>query len=542
MSHPRTQATDTGVVFPMGEGSTLRSSTGTARKVLAAALEPLDARQAAQVRAEPQWRLNYPAYFRRLVQGALSQPGQAVPSARQGLDAAMNELRWSHDGQDEPLSAVVTRLTEAHAPQAPKAPPTFETRTLTGRQGAPEAAHPLAIPYKGRMLSGQALADQARAWAVRGIIEASAAEALIRCVDNPQWFDLSDRTMVLLGAASEAGPLKTISRWRANIVAVDLPRPAAWHRIAAIVEGGNSVVHVPLKAGPCAADWTQRAGADLLKDLPEIATWVRGFKGPLDVAAHGYADGERHVRLAAAMDVIQAVACHDHQDSTLAFMATPTDVYAIPQATAAASMDNFRQRPWLSKVLQAQLALFTGKRFFQPNITRLVPTPANTKYAVVDGLVIQQGPNYALAKRLQQWRGLVARASGHQVSINVAPPTETSSVLSNRAIAAGYRAADVFGVEVFQPETTTALMAALWVHDLRTGNETDHASAPSAHPMDLIAQGACHGGFWGVGYRPRTALPFVAGLGLLRGVVASARRALKPRRLSGKGRSAPAAS
>ena len=539
MSHPSSQATETGVVFPKGRDSQLRTSTGTAKKVLAAALAPLDAQRAAQLQTEPQWRLNYPAYFRRLVQSALSQPEQAVPSAQRGLDAAMNDLCWSRDGHEVPLSEMVARLTNEPALQAA---PTLETKTLKGRHGMAEVSHPLSIPYKGKMLCGQALAQQARAWAVRGIIEASAAEALIRCVDNPQWFDLSDRTMVLLGAASEAGPLKMLCRWHANIVAVDLPRPAAWKRIAAIVEGGNSVVHVPLMAANPAVDWTERAGADLLKDLPEIATWVRGFKGPLDVAAHGYADGERHVRLAAAMDVIQAVACHDHQDSTLAFMATPTDVYAIPQATAAASMDNFRNRPWLSKVLQAQLALFTGKRFFQPNITRLVQTPANTKYAVVDGLVIQQGPNYALAKRLQQWRGLVARSSGHQVSINVAPPTETTSVLSNRAIAAGYRAADVFGVEVFQPETTTALMAALWVHDLRTSNETDHASAPSAHPMDLIAQGACHGGFWGVGYRPRTALPFVAGLGLLRGVSASIKRALKQRRFSGRGRSAPAAS
>lgn len=539
MSHQRTQATETGVVFPMGEDSQLRTSTSTAKKVLAAALGPLDAQAAAQVQGEAQWRLNYPGYFRHLVLGALSQPDQAVSSARRGLDATMDALCWAVDGQDIPLSAMVAQLTHEPTPRATSA---FETRTLTGRHGPAEISHPLAIPYKGKLLCGQALAEQARAWAVRGIIEASAAQALIRCVDNPQWFDLSDRTLVLLGAASEAGPLRTLSRWHANIVAVDLPRPDAWKRIAAIVEGGNSVVHVPLMASNPSADWTARAGADLLKELPQITTWIRSFKGPLDVAAHAYADGERHVRLAAAMDVIQAVACHDHQDSTLAFMATPTDVYAIPQSTAAASMDNFRNRPWLSKVLQAQLSLFTGKRFFQPNIDALVQTPTNAKYAVVDGLVIQQGPNYALAKRLQQWRGLVARASGHQVSLNVAPPTETSSVLSNRAIAAGYRAADVFGVEVFQPETTTALMAALWVHDLRTGNETDHASAPSAHPLDLIAQGACHGGFWGVGYRPRTALPFVAGLGLLRGVVASIKRAMKRRRFSGKAVRVPAAS
>ncbi len=41
-------------------------------------------------------------------------------------------------------------------------------------------------------------------WLDAGVIEPSHAEALIACVEHPEWFDLSDRTMVLFGAASEA--------------------------------------------------------------------------------------------------------------------------------------------------------------------------------------------------------------------------------------------------------------------------------------------------------------------------------------------------
>lgn len=526
MSHSSPQAPTQGVVFPISDDSQQRSSTPVATKVLAAALAPLDQAESRRLQLEGQWRSNYPRYFRHWVDGALGKPHAVVQSARSGLATAMDSLRWSSEGRDISLNELITRLGSEAATT------TLQTHTLTGRHTMPEGTHPLAIPYKGRLLSGTALAEQARAWAVRGIIEASAAKALIDCVDNPQWFDLSDRTLVLLGAGSEAGPLKTLSRWRANIVAVDLPRPQAWKRIAAIVEAGNSVVHIPLSEGNTGADWTERAGVDLLQDLPDIARWMRGFKGPLDVAAHGYADGERHLRLAAAMDVLQAVACHDHPQTTLAFMATPTDVYAVPQSTAATSMARYRHRPLLSKALQGALAFMTGSRFFRPNVESLVSTSSNAKAAVVDSLVIQQGPNYALAKRLQQWRALAAQASGHPVSINVAPPTETSSVLSNRAIAAGYRAADVFGVEVFEPDTTTALMAALWVHDLRTADATTTSqAAPTAgHPLDLISRGACHGGFWSVSYCPRTALPFVAGLGLLRGFAASIRRAIRSAR------------
>jgi hypothetical protein len=53
-----------------------------------------------------------------------------------------------------------------------------------------------------------------------------------------------------------------------------------------------------------------------------------------------------------------------------------------------------------------------------------------------DSLVPQQGPNYALAKRLHRWRAATARRAGTTVSMNVAPPTRTRSVVKNRALAA----------------------------------------------------------------------------------------------------------
>src|SRR5262249_60393369 len=68
-----------------------------------------------------------------------------------------------------------------------------------------------------------------------------------------------------------------------------------------------------------------------------------------------------------------------------------------------------------------------------------------------DSLVPQQGPNYALAKRLQRWRAAVAREAGTTVSLNVAPPTRTRSVMKNRTLAAAYAGAHRFRGEVFEP-------------------------------------------------------------------------------------------
>ena len=36
-------------------------------------------------------------------------------------------------------------------------------------------------------------------------------------------------------------------------------------------------------------------------------------------------------------------------------------------------------------------------------------------YGIADCLVVEQGPNYALAKRIQQWRATLARHQGQRV-------------------------------------------------------------------------------------------------------------------------------
>ena len=125
-----------------------------------------------------------------------------------------------------------------------------------------------------------------------------------------------------------------------------------------------------------------------------------------------------------------------------------------------------------------------------------------------DSLVPQQGPNYALAKRLQRWRAAVARDAGTKVSMNVAPPTRTRSVTKNRALAAAYAGAHRFGVEVFEPATSNVLMAALLVHDLHTGGGPAHD-----HQWQDEAYGAVHGGLWRTAYAPRSALGLAALLG-----------------------------
>ena len=259
-------------------------------------------------------------------------------------------------------------------------------------------------------------------------------------------------------------------------------------------------VTFPLRPGdqPLSA----RAGGDLLHDLAAVTRWVAELDGPLVIGNYVYADGETNVRVSMAVDALTRHVIDDRgaADVALAFLATPTDVFAVPGAAVARSVDKYAHRR-TSKVLRVPLRTISGGRLLRRNY---VP---GQDPGINDSVVLQQGPNYLLAKRLQRWRATAYRADGGLVSLKVAPPTRTRSVVKNRALAAAYAGAHRFGIEVFEPGTANTLMAALLVHDLRTGSPAQPA------PWQDEAYAAAHGGLWTSAYDPRSALGLAALLG-----------------------------
>jgi hypothetical protein len=251
---------------------------------------------------------------------------------------------------------------------------------------------------------------------------------------------------------------------------------------------------------PDEADLAPRAGLDLAADIPAVADWLAAIEGPLVLGNYVYADGAANVRVASAVDALTVRLQAARPDVALAFLATPTDVFAVPPDAVAESHQRFADRPMAMKLARAT----SGGRLFRS----AYPPGSGEGPGINDSMIAQQGPNYVLAKRVQRWRATLARQAGSTVSLNVAPPTRTRSVLKNRALAAAYVGAPRFGVETFDPATTRTLMAALLVHDLCAG-----PGSPRAHPWQDEAHAAAHGGLWRIPYAPRSALPVAAVLG-----------------------------
>ena len=319
---------------------------------------------------------------------------------------------------------------------------------------------------------------------------------------NPDWLRADGFTVAVLGAGAEMGPLRALLRWGARVVAVDLPRPDIWERVLEAAHTGAGTLLLPIPPGTAEAD-PAVAGADLLSDAPVgggLADRPGRAGWPSATTSTPTAPPTCGWRWRSTRSSTRLLAARD--DVALAFLATPTDVFAVPAEAVRQSAAGYASRSTRAKALGRPLRAVSAGRLMRRNYL------PDADPGINDSLVPQQGPNYALAKRLQRWRATVARDAGTMVSLHVAPPTRTRSVVKNRALAAAYAGAHRFGVEVFEPATSNVLMAALLVHDLHTGGGPAHEQ-----PWQDEAYAAVHGGLWRAPYAPRSALGLAALLG-----------------------------
>jgi hypothetical protein len=310
--------------------------------------------------------------------------------------------------------------------------------------------------------------------------------------------------------------------------AEELADPRIWRRLLAAARTSPGRLDVPVAARPAGASDGARgrllaaadpddaalatvAGADVLTDTPAVVEWLAALEGRYTLGTYVYADGATHARAAVAVDALTAEILRRRDDVDLAFLATPTDAFVVPPEAVADSRTRYGSRSGSSRVG----GVLSAGRLFAPNYPDDLVLPDGGLVGLNDSLVRQQGPNYALAKRVQRWRAVHERAAGRRVSLNVAPATRTRSVLRNRVLAAAYAGAHRFGVDVFEPQTSNTLLAALLVHDLRNPSAPADPATPLGDPSELIWQGAAHGGLWRTAYAPRSVLGIAVGAGLL---------------------------
>ena len=465
--------------FPALDGS--RSTTATGRAILADAARVQDRRLAERIESAGNWRADYLSFLGALTEACAVTPESSLAISQAGLASMRARMVFERGGETLELERGL-RVVGGESLQ------TGEIR------GTAEPVRELSVPYRGDQLRGRELEAQLERWVGSSVVEPSFAVAIRRVIEHPEWLALPGRRVAVIGAGAEMGPLEPLSRWGAHVIAIDIPDEHVWNRITEVIRRGAGRVTIPL-----AADGMP--GLDVVRSLPETRTWLGHAAGAdqLVLGMYAYADGGAHVCVTAAVDALAGELLERRGDTALAYLATPTDAFVVPDDAVAEARAAYAGRG-LRRVLQAPLRALSLGRLFAPAY------PGTS--TVADVLVAQQGPNYALAKRIQRWRGITADAEGFTVSFNVAPATWTRSVTKNRVLAAAYAGARHFGIEIFEPATSRVLMAALLVHDL-------HRQPPRGrHPEGLFSEGAAHGGLWRAAYQPRSVLGVAALTGL----------------------------
>jgi hypothetical protein len=492
-------ASDAGVVFPLVDGE--RSTLATGRQVVAMSTRRVDTAIHEAARDEPDWRNRYVRHFREVTRLSAQQHSPLIAS--DGLTSVYQQFRYLRHGAELSIDDALA-VPRAHY---------LRGWSIQG-DGQRASQSELSVPYRGSRLQGDTLRRALDDWLARGTAEPSFVEAIATSMDNHEWFDLSGTTFVVLGAGSEMGPLRSLLRWGAHVVAIDLPNVDVWRNIIAWARHSPGRLTVPLHGSlPITSSDNELArsiGVDVVTQTPEVCAWLSQLPGPFVIGDYVYAPGSVHVRTSVAVDAIVKHLLTIRNDVGLAYLATPTDIYAVPSSIVEYSQRRNKE----ASALVISARGLSGGRFYRPNYTTTESTASGLRYGIVDALVPQQGPNYALAKRIQRWRAHHVRSQGVFVSINVAPATRTRSVVRHRLLAAAYAGAHRFGLEIFSPATSSTLMAALLVHDVRNESSIAHPEVPLDEPYHLFVEEAMHGGMWRAPYAPRSVLGMAAAMGM----------------------------
>ena len=148
--------------------------------------------------------------------------------------------------------------------------------------------------------------------------------------------------------------------------------------------GGCSV---PVRRRSRAGDrWPRRAGVDLIPTCPPSPPGSSRLDGRLVLGNYVYADGATNVRVSTAVDALTVRLQAARPDTALAFLATPTDVFAVPARSSTRSARAYAARRTAPRWSAARCGRCRGGRLLRRNY---VP---GAHPGISDSLVAAAGP------------------------------------------------------------------------------------------------------------------------------------------------------
>ncbi|GAB5363818.1 hypothetical protein AAMO2058_000915800 [Amorphochlora amoebiformis] len=512
-----------GILFPLINGQ--RSTQEAGKSIICTAItagKPIVPVAAAKARIERSWRFKYIRHFKAMFEACLETPQDAVAVAKAGAECMHQTFDFRRpDKEIIPFKEEMKRTNTCFK----------GTFRIDNTDKKDAVVNELTVPYKSRdnnnPLKGKEIIKLADKWAKYGTIEPDAAEAIKLVTNNPEWLKMPNTYFVLIGAGSAMGPFLKLMEIGANVIALDIPgkwekpnRPSVWRRLMKVarVSGGKMIFPLSKPASECKDDddIVQAAGANLLEQPADILNWlmnleeVKNPKNRIVVGNYTYLDGALHVKLSLCADAImkEVAARRPTGKTTLAYLCTPTDLHVITKEACKQAESNLNNG-WIFNPIGAMIESFlrtvSGGKYLRSNVWK--NSDQKQDFDMVNGLINNQGPNYALAKRLQHWRAVLAYEAGVPVSTNIAPSTATKSVVSATTFKWAYGGIPYFKpYEIFDQDTTNAVMTAALINDIQNPNSAANpknrgkGDTKVTNPMELFKYTSFHGGVWRSAY------------------------------------------
>lgn len=488
-----------GLSFPV-DSKGERSTSVVGKNIIAAAMRgaktPEGEEAAAKCEKEKNWRFKYINHYMKMVKVSGASSAAAVGVAEAGLAYMHQNFEFI-----DPATKATTKFGEYMARNVGPNGATFKTGELQGT-GA-KGPKPLVVPYKGQMLSRDALKAQMNKWAKYGTLERDAADAINTMAEKDS-VDLTDEVFVLIGAGSAMGPYGKLLEHGATVVCIDIPSnlgPRAvdmWKRLFNTAKNSSGKILFPMAPDSKAQsqyatdeDLIGVVGCNLTEQPAQICNWLLSIcpGKRLTVGNYTYLDSDLHVKLSLAADSIMQQLGQKRPDTNIAFLCTPTDIHVINDDAHKAAVQNYGFHP--GRLLEGLIQVLSmGKALRKNALPPVKSADGSTSLKICDGLSVAQGPNYALAKRIQHWRCMIAYENSKNkgvISSHIAPSTATLSVVSNRTFGWAYGGMPYFKpYEIFQAETTNALMAAQLIYDVTNPNSGVSYQFPSSYGLDRV--------------------------------------------------------
>jgi len=519
-----------GVLFPE-DGKGGRTTTITGQRIFQQALLAAGDKEAADKVLKGNFRFGYHRHIMKLVRKSCARPDAALDAAKAGLKYMYDSFEFA-----DPSTHEIRKFSE----EVSRNKKSFATGIIKGEQ--PRKSHAYKIPYDGGWhpsrpkpptleLEGDRIKERVAKWVDGSIIEKDAGDAVKWIVDYfAKGGTVSNIYVVMIGAGSAMGPFPKLMELGANVVAIDIPgswgkggkRPSSglWKRLAETAKkspGGSIIFPLDpsksqeeLEASSDPLALYEAAGCNVMEQPAEVANWLAEWQATLPTDAqvcignYTYLDGENHVKLALCADHCIKRLREVRPSTAVSFLCTPTDIHVIPEEAHKAAVKNYGTGMG-SCGLEKLINIISRGSALVSNVVPPVTTDSGKKLYVVDGVTVPQGPNYALAKRMQHWRAQISYAEGAIVSSTIAPSTATISVIHNKTFAWAYGGLPYFGYEVFKQETTNAVMASLLIHDMLNDkgpkNGKNKAEFGIENTLQLFSTQGVHGGLWRCAYK-----------------------------------------